>query len=165
MKNNIQFKKISSIFEYVGWLLKNHNHQNQQQDDIYRITEVKQSSSGSCKIAVQLIGKSIQIECTPEEIVADDRMLEGFSKKDVRSITYLACAQIKKPKYKIIVQEFCETLNRILFKLRGQNNDETIVKTANQISLDKNLINGLSREDMQSISYIAGYEHSQHEEK
>lgn len=159
----MQFRKILSVFEYTSWLFKQCSEQQNQRNDIYRIIEVKNPSSSQCKIVVQIIGKSMLTEYTPQEIVADDRLLEGFSKKDIRAITYFACGQLKKPKYKIVVQEVCEKFNKILFKLKAQHNDEVIVKTAAQISLDKNLINGLSQEDIQNISYVAGYENSQNE--
>jgi hypothetical protein len=159
----MQLTKISSIFQYTGWLLKKYNEQQNYQRDIYRIAEVKQLPSGENKIVIQVIGKSVFIECTPQEIVVDDRMLEGFSKKDIRTITYFACEQVKKPKYKIVVQEFCEKFNRIVFKLKMQNDDNIVEKTASQVLLDKNLVDGLSREDVKSVSYIAGYEHSQKE--
>lgn len=66
----------------------------------------------------------------------------------------------KKPRYKIVMQDFCDSFNRVLFKLKSSDSSETISKTASQISLDKNLINNLSREDLCSISYAAGYERS-----
>lgn len=156
----MRFNKISSMFEYTAWFLKKYNDQRQIQQNIYRVVEVRQSSSGQYKLAIQVIGKSTVVECTPREIVANDRMLEGFSKKDIRAITYFACEQSQKPMYKIIMQEFCDTLNKIFFKLKKRDSNEIISKTAGQISLEKNLINNLSQEDMCSISYAAGYEQS-----
>jgi hypothetical protein len=153
----MRFNKISSVFEHVAWFL---SAQQQIQENIYRIVEVKQSSIGQYKLVVQVIGKSTVVECTPQEIVANDSMLEGFSKKDIRAITYFACNQIKKPRYKIIMQEFCDVFNKILFKLKKADSDEIILKSAGQISLDKNLINSLSQEDACSVSYAAGYEQS-----
>lgn len=154
--------KISSIFEYTAWVLKKYqNIQQIHENNIYRIIEIKQLSSGQYKLIVQVIGKSSIIECSPQEIVAVDRLLEGFSKQDIRTITYLACNPIKKPKYKIIMQEFCEKFNRMIFKLKDAKSENMLIKSANQIVMDKNIINNLSTEDVSSISYIAGYECSQ----
>lgn len=155
----MQFKKVTSLLEYVLWMFKKYKEQKDHQCDIYRIIEVKQSN-GQCKVIIQVTGKSIVVECHPQEIVANDRMLEGFSKKDIRSLTYLAYESIKKPAYKIIMQEFCFNFNKMLFQLKKCNSNEVIIKTANQISLDTHLINSLSHQDIQSISYMAGYEHS-----
>ena len=148
----MRFKKISSLFGYAAWLLKKYS----DQQNIYRVVEIKQSSGCHYKLAIQIIGKSTVVECTPHEIVANDQMLEGFSKKDIRAITFFACEQSKKPKYKVVMQEFCDTFNKILFKLKKHDSDEIVLKTAGQISLDKNLINDLSQEDACSISYTAG---------
>lgn len=159
----MSFKKIVSIFEYTAFFLKKYSDQHQFQQDIYRIVEIKQSPLGQYKFVVQIIGKSTVIECTPHELVANDQMLEGFSKKDIRVIIYFACEQRKKPRYKIIMQEFCDSFNKILFKLKKRDSNEIIFKTAAQISLDKNIINNLSQEDLCSISYTAGYEQCSHE--
>lgn len=105
--------------------------------------------------------KNITFVCAPQETVADDRLLEGFSLNDICATTYLACIQIIKPKYKIVVQEFSDKYNRIVFKLKANNTESVIVKTANQIVMDKDLINNLSKEDAVSVSYTAGYESSQ----
>lgn len=154
--------KFSSIIEYTTWLLtKFHELRQIQPSEVYRIIEIKQSSKGQYKIIIQVIGKSSIIECSPQEIVADDQLLEGFSKKDIRMITYFACEQTKIPKYKITGQEFCAYTNSVVFKLRETENDYIVARTANQIMMDKDLTNALSQEDIKSISYMAGYEHSQ----
>lgn len=164
-RSNNQFKKMLSVFEYVGLVLKKYNEQQNQQNTIYRIIEIKHSSSNQTKIIFQIIGKVTLIESTPQEIMTDDRLLEGFSKKDIRAITYLACTQNKTPKYKIVVQEFCDRMNRILFKLQKQHDNEIITKSASEISTDKSIIQSLSQDDIQTISYIAGYEHSINEKE
>lgn len=157
----MSLKKFLSIFEYTAWFIKQYGEQLAQQN-IYRIVEIKQSTLGRHKLCVQIIGKAAIIECTPEEIVTNDHMLEGFSKKDVRAITYFACEQIKKPKYKIVGQEFSGELNTILFKLKKWDSDEMILKTAGRIVLDIDFVNNLSTEDVRSISFAAGYEQSNH---
>ena len=155
--------KMSSVFDNIAQLLKNYNEQQSAQNNIYRLLEVRQTLSGNHKLTVQVVGKSSIFECSPQAIVADDKLIEGFSKKDIRIITYLACHSVKKPKYKIIMQEFCDKFNRMIFKLRETENESLLLKTAGQIVTDKNLINSMSKEDVSSISYIAGYECSQGE--
>lgn len=157
----MQFKKISSIFEYTSWVLKKFNYYQQSiENNIYRIVEIKQGAYGQYKLIIQIIGKSTVIECTPQEVAESDCLLEGFSKKDIRIITYFACTKNINPEYRILTQEFCSTLNRIQFKLKNENSGETFLKSADQIFLDKILINKLSKEDICSISYVAGYEQS-----
>jgi hypothetical protein len=120
--------KISSVFEYTSWVIKKYSElQQAQEKNIYRVIEVKQSATGQHTLIVQVIGKSAVIECSPEEIVINDRLLEGFSQKDVRAITYLACEKIKKPKYKIVMQEFCGSQNGVLFKLKNNGNSPAVI--------------------------------------
>lgn len=160
----MSFKKILSMFEYSAWFIKQYSEQ-QVQHNIYRIADVKQFSSGQYKLTVQIIGKSTVIECTPQEIVANDQMLEGFSKKDVRAITYYACEQIKNPTYKIAEQEFSVDSNKMLFKLKKCDSDEVLFKTAGQIALNLDIMNGLDSDDIKTIIYLAGYEHSVNEKR
>ena len=157
--------KFSIIADYTAAIFKRYNgilHQPTSELNSYRISEIVKLPNGQNKVVIQIVGKSSVIECLPQEIVANDRFLEGFSKKDVRMITYLACSSsVKKPKYKIIMQEFCEKLNRMIFKLKATEENVIVEKTASQIVMDKNMINTLSQDDVNSISYIAGYESSQ----
>lgn len=157
----MQMKRILAVREYTRCLLKKYHHQvRNQANQIYRITEIKQTSSNQIHLVIQVIGKSVFITCAPQEILADDNMLEGFTKKDIRTITYLACEQSKRPKYKIIKQAFCDKFNKVLFRVKRLDNNETMEETANYIVRNKNLIYNFSQEDAHSISYTAGYEHS-----
>jgi hypothetical protein len=150
--------RFSSLLEYTLWLLKKyHAYSKLQGNDNYRIVEIKKMNCGQYNLIVQVIGKSSILECTPHEIVKNDRLLESFSKKDIRTITYLACDPIK-PKYKIHTQEFSENEKQIFFKIHENKHNIIAKKTANQIMMDKNIMDNLSKEDILSIVYIAGYE-------
>lgn len=156
----MRFKNF--IFQLAAWLTNWSGRISTvtASSNLYRIMQIKQTSSGQYLLIIKSIKSFIYFERTPQFILANDKMLEGFSKGDVRTITYLACEQSKRPKYKVIMQEFCNQLNRILFKLKRQDDNEIICKTAGQISLDKHLINNLSQEDACSIGFVAGYEQS-----
>lgn len=158
----MHINKILSIFEFTVSLLKKFNEmQKYQEKNMYRIIEIKDLPNNQYKLIIQIIGKSSIIECSPDEIAGVDTIIEGFSKADVRTITYLTCTQNNKPRFKIIAQEFCEYSNGMLFRLKDLITNTIIIKTANQIIMDKNIINYLNNEDINSISYIAGYECSQ----
>ncbi|OGT58634.1 MAG: hypothetical protein A3F43_01500 [Gammaproteobacteria bacterium RIFCSPHIGHO2_12_FULL_42_10] len=68
--------------------------------------------------------------------------------------------QLTKPQYKIVMREFCNQLRRIRLKIQKQDSEHIIINTADQLSLNKTLINSLSQEDAHCIGYIAGYEHA-----
>jgi hypothetical protein len=152
--------KKSIIEEYLGWILKKYHelHQYKQNQEAYRIVEISKDKAGSHTLRVQLSGKSTFFTCTPQEVVTNDELLEGFSKTDIRTITYLATQQLKKPKYKIMIQEFYENLNKMIFKLSRHGVGEPIEKTADQISLDSDLINKLSPEDAHLVGYTTAAE-------
>jgi hypothetical protein len=158
----MHLKRISSILQYTGWLLKKYSEQSYLQNDIYRIAELKKSTHSDPLVLVQVIGKSVFLECTPQEILVDDKMLEGFSKKDIRAITYFACEEMRRPKFKIEVQEFCGRINRMIFRIKSKD-DKEVSKSASQILLDKEMVESLSKKDLTSVSYMAGYECSQNE--
>lgn len=144
------------------WLLKKYSEYYKSVDNnIYRIIEINQLDSGDYKIIAQVIGKASIFECTPAEAVAKDTILEGFSKRDIRTITFLACHKTIKPKLKILEQDFSEHHKQMIFKIGKISNDEFTMKTANQIMMDRAIMNSLSIEDLKSISYMAGYECAQ----
>jgi hypothetical protein len=155
------FNPVSFVLEYANWIIKKYTElQKNQDDNIFRIADIKKNSLGQIKIVVQVIGKSTVFECTPKEIAADTHMLEGFSRANVRTITYFACEELKEPAYTISSQEFCMESNRATFKLKKRGHEKTLCKTAAEISTDKDLIKKMSQEDICSISYLAGYEHA-----
>jgi hypothetical protein len=147
-----------SSFEYIIWLIKQY-HQTKQTyaNAIYKVIEVQKQKNGTPTLMVQVCGKNAIFKVSPQEILLDDRLLEGFSKQDIRNITYLACADTK-PKSKIILQEFCERLNKIVFGVRTQGKEDLIKKTAAEISLDKDLLKNLSPEDAHMIGYLSADE-------
>ena len=65
----------------------------------------------------------------------------------------------KEKKYQIIAKNFCNKLNRLLINIRTENS-EIISATADQLSLNKHIINSLSQIEAHCIGYIAGYEHA-----
>lgn len=152
--------KPSMVAEYFNWVFKKYHEiqQNAQQADAFRIVEIKHNKFNECIVTVQMIGKATVFECTPHEIVANDKVLEGFSKKDIRTLTYFATNEIKKPKYKIMVQEFCDVLNKIKFKLGMRGSVNPIEKTAEQISMDKELLGKLNAEDAHLVGYTTATE-------
>src|SRR5437879_13638056 len=94
-------------------------------------------------------------------------MLEGLSKKDIRTITYYACNNLNKPTHKIAKNTFCEKFNKIIFHVKKHDSDNFVEKAAHEISADRLILSGLSPEDAHRIGYAFGSENilSEHEEK
>jgi hypothetical protein len=153
--------KKSLVDEYLGWILKRYHElqEYKQNQESYRIVDILKDKAGHYTLQIQLSGKSTFFACTPLEVVTNDKLLEGFSKKDIRTITYLATRTVKQPKYKIIIQEFCEKLNKMIFKLKKDDvTEEPIEKTADQISLDSDLLNKLNPADAHLVGYTTASE-------
>lgn len=157
----MSLRNPSSILEYAASILKTYSKLQKQFSNnlIYRIIDIKEDNLKSPLLVVQVAGKANIFEVPPKEIAADDNMLEGFSKKDIRTITYLASKEDNThPEYKIIEQVICHESNTMSYKLQRITNNEIIAKSAQQISLDKTLVSGLKPEDAHSVGYVAGYE-------
>lgn len=152
----MQNTKHPLLREYALWLFKQYQSLQQQPiTDAYRIAAVCFNKDNSqCKLTIQVVGKNITFRCMPEEIVSDDQMMECFSRKDVRTITYYACQIIKKPKKRITFQACYSKLNRLIFGIEKHNHPILEKKTADQISLDNHLLGDLSQNDTHCVDYI-----------
>ncbi len=147
--------------EYISWILEKYQeiHKELHAREAYRISEIKRDNeSGTHSVKVVIVGTGKIVDFTPEEIVADDRMIESFSKKDVRIITYLACSNNKLAKYKITSQHFCEKLRKFVFCIRKRKSSDVLQKSASEISKDKTIIANLDAEDAYRVGYAYGNE-------
>jgi hypothetical protein len=86
--------------------------------------------------------------------MADDNLLESFSRKDIRLLTYLACEDIKEPTHEILEQKFIRNMNKFFFKLKHGKTGEEMEKSAEEISTNPELIKSLSPEDAHKIGYV-----------
>lgn len=60
----------------------------------YKIVAISQDDEGNVVIKIQIMGGSTILTCYPKEIVSHNGFLDGFSKQDVRTITYHATKSI-----------------------------------------------------------------------
>jgi len=107
------------------------------------------------------------MEYRASDILSNDAFADQFSKKDIQKIT-LAYAQDENRKQKgrsdlkIVSQEFNINEGKAKFILQDKEGNIT-TKTAAEISLDKKIVNDLTKQDAINIGYVAGYEHSQND--
>jgi hypothetical protein len=159
--------KLSSIVEYVSFLIKKYGEiQQTQMKNTFRLASIKKSA-GETRVIFQVIGKSTFMECSLYEILSNDAFIEGFSKKDIQKLTYAQAREehLKEKittnnNLKLVEQKFSIQEGKIKFALRD-NEGQTTFKTATEISTDKKLISNLTQQDALNIGYIAGYENSQ----
>lgn len=152
--------KSFQLVEYIHWLLKKYQEVLTELEtrQAYRIINIENNDHERTKLTVNIVGTGKNIQFIPEELAGDDQLLEGFSKKDVRTIIYYACANINKPKYKIIANTFCEKLRKMFFSIKKYDSNELANKTAEEISANLSVLSSLSSEDAHRIGYTYGSE-------
>ncbi len=155
--------KINPITNYIKWFV-NQMYELQKvspQNFIYKIAgKEKCKKSSEEKLVVQVVGKNVFIKLTPIELMNDEAMLKGFSPLDVRTITYLAChtGKEKKSLYRIVAQFFSKTRNEEMFTIQAESDAMQIVKSAQELSSDPELINKFASQDAHRIGYVSGVE-------
>jgi hypothetical protein len=147
-------KKISN---YIKWMIEAYAELRAEQAGqvTHRIVEHNKDASGQHEITVQISGKNLVFKTSPQEIMADDRLLESFSKKDIRLLTYLACEDIKEPTHEVLGQKFIRNMNQFFFKLKHGKTGEEMEKSAEEISANPELIKQLSPQDAHKIGFVA----------
>lgn len=131
----------------------------QQSEKItHRILGDSKNQNGEYILTIQVIGKAVTFKASPKEILADDQLLESFSKKDIRLLTYLACENIKEPVHEILEQKFVRAMNKFFFKIKHGKTGEEIEKSAEEISTDLNLIKSLTPEDAHKVGFVTANE-------
>ena len=155
-----QLKAIMHHFQQ--FLEKYRKKTAEESGTLYKIVDIKTDDENKKILIVQLAKKNIIYKFLPKDILADNSLMEGFSKKDVRTITYLACNP-EKPKTKIITQEFNGKLNSMVFGIQRFGNKTIIKKTANEISFDKSLVSELTPEEALMVGYMLADENVAHE--
>lgn len=131
---------------------------------IYRIMSIEQDEHGDYVVIVQLINKSYTFAMKPEEILADDQMTNLFSPVDVRTMTYLGYLDINAPKYKILANRQAED-GGLIFALKEKGQHKPVIKTAEEITADDNMLNQLSQEDAHTVGFTTGTQNDLREQQ
>lgn len=158
-QRNLGIMKEGQFTNYFLALCNKIHELQKSTQDAFRIVSIINNELGEKLFKIQIIGKSAIFEATPQEIARNDVLLEGFSKKDVRIIIYYATQEIAKPTYKILVQDFEEATNKTVFKLGKRGEPNPLKKTADEISLDKNLLNQMTQQDAHMVGYMTAMEY------
>ena len=94
----------------------------------------------SDQIIVQVIGTSTCIKITPLEIYKDDQWIKGFSPLAVKTISTLAVMIQNAPKYKLMLQDFRNSVEQEILVLRSEENNDFIRITATELMKHFNII-------------------------
>ena len=124
----------------------------------YRVASIEKNKHGDFEVIIQLIGKAATFKMKPEEVLADDKMTDQFSPRDVRTLTYLGYLDINTPKYRILAKRLSEKDNRMVFAVHKKGEKNLQVKTASEISQDEEIIKQIDQQDAHMIGYTAASE-------
>lgn len=119
----------------------------------YRVAEIFQDDEGNYMVQVQIISKSLSFKAKPEELLAKDNIVDQFSPRDVRTLTYLGYLGINSPKFKILAQRLSENNDKLIFAIKRKGHDKLIVKTAEEIVKEKEILENLRPEDAHLVGY------------
>lgn len=152
------YKKISSIIEYVGWLIKKQIELQQNQEVNFKIIKVSQNNVKDDILQIQVCKKNAIFNCKPSEITSFESLLEGFSKNEMETIKYLANKKDNSSKTQIISYRFCEKIKRFVMKIKKPDSPKINEFLATELSKNKQLIDSLSQQDAYRLGYISAME-------
>src|SRR5437762_13288396 len=95
---------------------------------LYKLVEIREENSEYTAV-IKIINRNITFDAKPEEVLANDHLVDQFSPRDIRALTYLGYLGINGPKYKILAKNLSENEKiTIVVKKKGEKN--VIFKTA-----------------------------------
>lgn len=148
-------KVIKKLFRDLKISIQNGRKQNTYS---CRIIAIEKDKKENYLVITQLTNKSEIIKMKPEEILADDKLTDCFSPRDVRTLTYLGYLGINTPKYKILAQRLSQTDNHLIFALQERSSDTPIIKTASEISMNDEILSSLHPKDAHRVGYLSASE-------
>ena len=116
----------------------------------YRVIEIFKDKDDNYKTMLQVVNKNVTFYAKPEEILADDDLVDCLSPRDVRTLTYLGYLSINQPQYKILAQRFSEQSDLFIIKERGVK--KPIVKTVAEIHAS-NMATQMDAKDAKIVGY------------
>lgn len=125
---------------------------------IYRVASIDQDQSGEYSVTIQMIGKAVAYTIKPEELLADDKMVDLFSPRDIRNLTYLGYLGMNAPKYKILAQQLSENCDQTIFAIHKKGDKKHSVVTAKEISANEEILKNLSQKEAHMIGFAAATE-------
>ncbi len=153
-------EKIKRVFAQIRELNKKGNY-----TPSYRIAEIFQDEEGDYFVQVQIISKSLAFKAKPEELLAKDNIVDQFSPRDIRTLTYLGYLGINSPKFKILAQRLSESNDKLIFAIKKKGHDKLIAKTADEIVKEKEILENLRPEDAHLVGYTFATENVLEEKK
>lgn len=135
--------------------MKNENNKSVYRP-LYSLVEIAEENK-EYMVRIKVKGKNITFIAKPEDILADDNLVNQFSPKDVRALTYLGYLGINRPKYEILAKRLSKD-DRFTFVLKKVGEKDSLVKSASEIYQADDILKNMKSEDAQAVAYIAALE-------
>lgn len=123
---------------------------------LYRLVEIIEEND-EYTVVIKIIQKNVTFKVKPEEILANDELVDQFSPRDIRALTYLGYLGINSPKYKVLAKQFSES-NRVTFVIRKKGEKGLLNKTAAELSSQISVLNEMKSIDAHVVGYMAAIE-------
>lgn len=123
---------------------------------LYKLADILEMDDQHVAV-IKLLNKNVTFNATPEEILANNNLVDQFSPRDIRALTYLGYLGINSPKYRILARKLCEN-ERINFIIQKKGEKKIIVKTAAEIVSESHFISNMSSEDAKTVGYTMATE-------
>ena len=154
--NNSKNTLFSKLRRFIHKILTPHH--------TCRVLSIEKNDENNHVAYIQFVGKNKIFKIKPEDILADNSMTDLFSQRDIRTLTYLGYLGINSPKYKILAKRLSEKDNKILFDIQEIGGAQhAIVKTAEEIALDKKFLTGLTQLDAHMLGFATAMEQANSE--
>jgi len=126
----------------------------------YKISSVAKGTLNEApKITAQIRNKNIFHTLDVLAVVSNDNILHQFSRRDIKTLVYLACEYKNRPKVKIEKLSFCGKLKKVIFHFaKGSRSDLSQSNTASALISSSQIISHMSPHDAAKIGYTAGNE-------
>ncbi len=150
------FKKWRTYFQQLS--------HNDSFKPTYRVLGIQQDENKDYIVHIQMINKNLCFHIKPEEILAVDNMVDMFSPRDVRTLTYLGYLGMNEPKYKILAQRMLED-GITIFAIKQKGVKDVIIKTAKEIIQEQEIISSMPSCDAHVVGYTEATEQIQIENR
>lgn len=140
------------ILEKIKNIIKSFRNSYQLNDSYkpkFRVNKIEKNEYDRYIILIQVIYTNKTFYAFPEEILANDNLVDKFSPRDVRTMTYLGYLAINQPEYKILAQRFSE--NTSLFVLSKKGQKKPIIKTIDEIIKETEIFNKMHPQDAKEV--------------
>ncbi len=156
-KLNAQFKMFREFYREAI--------QKKTYTPVYTIDEIAQDEEGQYVVSIRILNKRSVFQIQPEELLANDTLVDQFSPRDIRTLTYLGYLDVNAPKYKILAKRLSTEHDKIVFALKKKGEKEMIIKTAEQILGEQEILSSLKPEDANVVGYTVATESIHNERK